>query len=258
MTEIDKASTPSLTEDAYAPGKSYRAIQSWPEYLRARVLANDTGDTDEPYGDYLVRRWFELDARFAPNPPKTFPELRRQMTTGAIDRDDWDTWTGMKHMLYPPVARAKNGKPRGHWELTLTYSPKWYQDDEEAKEAFRTAERKLLKYYANELVEYHSVGEYTADGRAHLHILYRLSNGGKFTDKNLTRAYPHWNAKKKVGKGVQGGHHAVVTNLADYKGYIEKELTTAWHNHDITNADDDPHAQTPRGVLEGQHRTEDD
>lgn len=251
MTETGKASDQNLTEEAYAPGIS------WGAYLRERLARGDTGEPDpaynddnpnyDAYGDYLVREYRRLTAKFENNPsfrkPRTFEELWKLQRKDEDFRLDWDLYTELKHATREP-AKAKNGRPKGSWELTLTYSPKWYQDDTEAQEAFRTAERRLLKYYADELVMYRSVGEFTRDGRSHLHILYRLGTGGKFTDKNLRRAYPHYNPKVKVGKGVQGGHHAPVANLADYSGYIEKELTTAWHHHDIANADDSTPPET--------------
>lgn len=238
VTYVDQACDPSLTEHANAPGISNEA-ESWADYLRRRIANGDTGEepTDEPYGDHLIREWHRLSAKFATR-PQSFPDLRRAISIGVIDQDEWDHWVYLKHLIEPPQARAKNGRPKGAWELTLTYSPKWYQDDLEAQEAFRTAERKLLKYYRDELEQYRSVGEYTSDGRAHLHILYRLGSGGKFTDKNLRRAYPHWNTKIKVGKGNQGGHHAPAKSVADLYGYIEKELTTAWHDYTHNHADD--------------------
>jgi len=234
-TNSGKASSPILTEEAYAPGKTNRA--TWSEWLRAAIADPSIVDPEtDPWGAHLLEEWERLSALFV-KPPRTFPELYREIAANRIDRVEWDQWVTLKNMIHPPASRSKNGRPKGSWELTLTYSPKWYQDDLEAQEAFKTAERKLLKYYADDLEQYRSVGEYTADGRAHLHILYRLGSGGKFTDKNLRRAYPHWNSKVKVGKGNQGGHHAVVDSLSDYKGYIEKELKTAWHDYTHNNAD---------------------
>lgn len=242
MTSSGKASDQTLTEDAYAPGIQNRA-ESWPEYLRARIAKGDTGNEPEyeetdPFGNQAIRDWHRLSALFKVR-PNTFPELKRQIATGAINETEWDLWMTLKGMIEPPIQRAKNGRPKGAWELTLTYSPKWYQDDLEAQEAFRTAERKLLRTYADELELYRSVGEYTKDGRAHLHILYRLGSGGKFTDKNLRRFYPHWNAKIKVGKGNQGGHHAICESVSDYAGYIEKDLNT-WHKYEHTPNANDP------------------
>jgi len=123
---------------------------------------------------------------------------------------------------------VKNGKHKGAWELTLTYSPSWYQDDIEAQAALRLALDRLMRYYKFELYELRAVGEFTKDRRAHLHVYYVLTSGGKFTDKNLQRAYPHWNSKVKVGKGNQGGHHAPVVSDSDFRGYIEKDLHDSW------------------------------
>ena len=128
--------------------------------------------------------------------------------------------------------KSKNNKEVGPRELTLTYSPKWEGfSDEHAQEVFRDAEQRLLKYYKNELIQYRSVGEYTKAGCSHLHIMYTLVNGGKFTDKNLQRAYPKWNAKK-----CQGGHHSLVKSVSDFAGYLEKSLNDNWHYYDYNNA----------------------
>lgn len=255
-TNSGKAFDQTLTENANAPGIRKRA-ETWAEHLRTRVSNGDTGNEVEyeetdPLGNFYVREWHRLQALFTPEyRPKTFQSFAEAVRAKQIDQLDWDRWMDLKRMIEPPVQHAKNGRPKGSWELTLTYSPKWYQDDLEAQEAFRTAERKLLRTYADELEFYRSVGEFTSDGRAHLHILYRLGSGGKFTDKNLRRFYPHWNPKIKVGKGNQGGHHAVCKSVSDYHGYIQKELKTAWHDYTHNHANDTQGSPSPRGVLEG-------
>lgn len=128
---------------------------------------------------------------------------------------------------------AKNGRHKGAWTLCFNYSPSWYENDYEAQEAIRLAVNRLLRYYKEDLEEFRAVGEFTKAGRSHVHIFYRLASGGKFTDKNLKRAYPHWDAKKKVGDGVQGGQHVPVIDVANYTGYIEKDLDVSWMHIDI-------------------------
>lgn len=136
-------------------------------------------------------------------------------------------------------AREKLSRELGPREFTLTYSPAWYGDDELAKDAMRVAIDKLTRYYKNEIIEFHAVGEYTEAGRSHVHCYYELDGGNKITDKNFKRAWPHWDARKKLGQGHQGGHHANVRSKSDFRGYIEKDLETAWMNVYINNADDD-------------------
>jgi len=133
-------------------------------------------------------------------------------------------------------AKAKNGKHKGAWSLCFNYSPSWYENDYEAQEAIRLAVNRLLKYYKEDIEVFRAVGEYTKAGRSHVHIYYKLDSGGKITDKNLKRAYPNWNAKVKVGNGVQGGQHAPVINIADYTGYIEKDLDVSWLLVEYPNA----------------------
>lgn len=221
MTEIDKASTQTLTVEAYYEG------------IGQEGNGQNQQDPDH-WGDWLRRTYDELKPRFA-SQSWTWDKFKK---LSRDERDDFDFWMDLRRHFEPPVAKTKNGRPKGTWELTLTYSPKWFQDDTEAQEAFKKAERRLLKYYADELELYRSVGEFTSDRRAHLHIIYRLGSGGKFSDKNLTRAYPKWNAKIKVGKGNQGGHHAICESASDYAGYIEKHLDSAWHQYEHKHAYD--------------------
>jgi len=124
--------------------------------------------------------------------------------------------------------RGKNGKHKGAWTLCLNYSPKWYDNDYEAQVALRTAVDRLMRYYKEQLEVFRAVGEFTKAGASHVHIFYRLDSGGKITDKNLKRAYPWWDAKVKCGTGNQGGQHAPVKDVADYSGYIEKDLDVSW------------------------------
>lgn len=243
LTKIDQASTPTLTVEAYQEAKGTTG-QSRPE-----------GEcrTDAEIFEEGIREVFEGLKRVVRSfAPKTY-EGYKKLTK--LQRWIWDDYVDMKACLEPRT-KHPNGKPKGTWELTLTYAPKWYQDDAEAQEAFKIAEKRLIKYYADELELYRSVGEFTRDGRAHLHILYRLGSGGKFTDKNLRRAYPHWNPKIKVGKGNQGGHHAICESTANYAGYIEKHLKDAWHSYEHNNAHVPTHPQTPGRILEGELSTE--
>lgn len=238
MTENGKASTQSLTGEAYDEGKGQEGNSvdpdAWGDWMR------------EHYETVLKPKW---SAWYKDNKGSWESWTRLKYD----EKQDWEFYLLLQKQFDPLPDKAKNGRPKGTWELTLTYSPKWYQDDTEAQEAFKQAERRLLKYYVDELELYRSVGEFTRDGRAHLHIIYRLGSGGKFTDKNIRRAYPHWDAKKVVGKGVQGGHHAICESASDYAGYIEKHLNTAWHHYEHNHAVQSSQAHTASRVLEGQH-----
>jgi hypothetical protein len=122
----------------------------------------------------------------------------------------------------------------GAREFTLTYSPKWCTD-EEAKEGMITAINRLCGYYADEIVKLRAVGEVGSNGLSHIHCYYKLQKGLKITDKNFKRAWKHWNPKKKLGWGFEGGHHASVKNEADFLGYIDKEVDHAWFEKNVAN-----------------------
>lgn len=116
----------------------------------------------------------------------------------------------------------------GSREFTLTYSPKWF-GDEEARRIFHLAIQRLVKYYEHEIIEMRAIGEVGSNGLSHVHCFYKLEGGLKMTDKNFRRAYPKWDTSVKQGHtGHQGGHHANVRTESDFKGYIEKDIDSAW------------------------------
>lgn len=146
----------------------------------------------------------------------------------------------------------------GPREFTLTYSPdKHYSSDTDAQEAMRQAIDRLTRYYRDEIIEFHAVGEYTDAGRAHVHGWYHLSGGRKITDKNFRRAYPPWNPKRKLGRGHEGGHHQTIERVSDFHGYTEKHLEEAWLYVNI-NASDNSRSPSPARILEGEQRSDEE
>ena len=141
--------------------------------------------------------------------------------------------------LLPNLVRKHRGYELGPREFTLTYSPSWFADNE-ARAKMEMAIDKLLRYHYNELETLRAVGEVGTNGLSHVHCFYKLKNGNKITDKNFKRAWPHWNPKKKMGKGFEGGHHATVKQESDFLGYIEKDIATSWldklFSHHLENA----------------------
>jgi len=124
--------------------------------------------------------------------------------------------------------RSKNRYELGAREFTLTYSPKWFENDVEARLALSAALDKLIKYHRNEITRLRAVGEVGTNKASHIHCYYELQGGRKMTDKNFKRAWSYWDPSKKHGNGFQGGHHATVKNTADFLGYIDKDIDTAW------------------------------
>jgi len=121
----------------------------------------------------------------------------------------------------------------GAREFTLTYSPKWF-GDEEARIEMIKAINKLIKYYKDEIIDFRAVGEVGTNGLSHVHCFYKLIGGLKITDKNFKRAWKHWNPKKPLQKGFEGGHHASVKNESDFLGYIDKDIETAWLDKNLS------------------------
>jgi hypothetical protein len=130
---------------------------------------------------------------------------------------------------HPPTKSVKVPKGLGAREFTFTYSPKWFKSDLDARVAMEQSITKLLRYYEGEIVRFRAIGEGGYQGKqSHVHCFYELLGGRKMTDKNFKRAWVHWNPKKPLGRGFEGGHHASVASESNFLGYIEKEVDTAW------------------------------
>lgn len=127
----------------------------------------------------------------------------------------------------PQPIKKVNRHALGPREFTLTYSPKWF-DDVEARRNMSVAVDKLMKYNCREITYFRAVGEVGTNGLSHVLCYYELQGGKKITDKNFKRAWRYWDPSIKYGKGFQGGHHQEVKNTADFLGYIDKEIDTAW------------------------------
>jgi len=132
----------------------------------------------------------------------------------------------LHHDLYP--LRKKNRYELGAREFTLTYSPKWFASDDDARIAMSKAMDKLVSYHKGEITKLRAVGEVGKGGASHVHCYYELNGGRKITDKNFKRAWKYWDPKKKHGNGFQGGHHESVKCASDFLGYIDKEIQGAW------------------------------
>lgn len=132
------------------------------------------------------------------------------------------------------------GYDLGAREFTLTYSPKWFSDDE-ARRQMSKAIQKLIQYYKNgdqKIINFRAIGEVGSNGLSHVHCFYQLLGGVKITDKNFKRAYPPWDTKTITGpSGHKGGHHATVRHHSDFLGYIEKEVSSAWLDVSYPTAD---------------------
>lgn len=247
MTENDKASDPFLTEEANAPGKA-RAPDCSACYamkLYGHCYFACTKGISCPCV-YHRQCWVETlrEEGFENTPAwhRAIERLTRAQKHLEISTDHEERRA--KEALHRQnKANAKS--ELGPREFTLTFSPgTHYPDDESAKGAMTAAIERLTRYYRNEIIEFHAVGEYTAAGRPHIHGWYHLSGGRKITDKNFRRAYPPWNPKRKLGKGFEGGHHQTIERVSDFAGYAEKHLEEAWHVTNITNADEPPNPET--------------
>lgn len=237
VTKTDKASDPLLTEEAYARSIGKAGIVPSPGAC--------------PDAELYIRNAIQTQARFNPHLPhgrvgdrqRFYQEWERFIYLPWLRRsEEWSSWIqgylAWRKTEAKKINAGNNGAQLGPREFTLTYGTH-FADDEEAQRAMTQAIERLTRYYKDEIIEFHAVGEFTKAGRAHVHGWYHLVGGKKITDKNFKRAYPPWNPKKKLGKGFEGGHHATIERVSDFHGYTEKHIQEAWLIKDITNDADD-------------------
>lgn len=216
--------SPILTETDVAPGTSYEAPWLTPREILEKWYP---GLTDDEYDRLLTyqhrdrERYRFKNYRVAPlTAEESDDHLRILEKCIAVMEAQLAARPKKKHAGYVLGAR----------EFTLTYSPAW-MSDVEARDKMKLAITKLLRYYRDDIVEFRAVGEVGSNGLSHIHAFYQLTGGLKITDKNFKRAWPHWNPKKKLGKGFEGGHHETVKEASDFKGYMEKDADTAWFDY---------------------------
>lgn len=249
MTNSDNASSPFLTEDAYAPsrlqGKWCSACASNQCRYQIAVPHNIRENGWAPF--CACPPCLNAKMKHYVGNTTVFEQALRS-TTHSIQQ--MEHWTRLQEAEQHKANSQAVQQQLGPREFTLTYGDH-FADDEEAKRVMTRAIDRLTRYYKDEIIEFHAIGEYTKAGRAHVHGWYHLEGGLKITDKNFKRAYPPWNPKKKLGKGHEGGHHATISRVSDFYGYTEKHLEEAWLNVNITNADDTASSPPANGVLEG-------
>lgn len=241
LTEVDHASSPFLTEDAYAPsrpqGNWCPACSSstcwWPIQLPHPVNA---------YGYVPFCKCppcLVAKMKAHPGNQTLVAQSAASISHSIKQKEAWDHHAEEEQHRANTQALQQQLGPR---EFTLTYGDH-FANEEEAKRVMERAIDRLTRYYKDEIIEFHAIGEYTKAGRPHVHGWYHLEGGLKITDKNFKRAYPPWNPKKKLGRGHEGGHHATIDRVSDFHGYTEKHLEEAWLVKNITpDADDAPPA----------------
>lgn len=190
--------------------------------------ATELQNMNNPYGvDPIYYKWETSRQRIA--------KMNRYLEL--LDKIDQEHIHGLieEELRQKRLANERRNKHACHdlgaREFTLTYSPKWFSD-EEARKQMSKAIDKLCKYYKDgdqRIISLRAVGEVGTNGLSHVHCFYKLLGGVKITDKNFKRAYPPWDTKVKQGpSGHKGGHHANVKHEADFLGYIEKQIEGAW------------------------------
>lgn len=191
------------------------------------------------------QEWERQDALYNADPQAyqdaCWLKMTQELYEATKPEHDQPFWRGNEflharlHNMLFPKANKKNRHTLGPREFTLTYSTKWFADDDEARRALTKAIDKLIKYYQDEIIQLRAVGEVGKNGASHIHCYYELQGGRKITDKNFKRAWSYWDPSKKHGKGFQGGHHEEVKSAADFLGYIDKEIDSSWLEKNINN-----------------------
>lgn len=205
MTDSTPTSVGVLTESVNAPGKTVEGNR-----------ADEMSDNE---------RWDKMNRALLAYYDEC---VERGTVSNLRDAYDMDTHFLLKRMYCPKPIKQRNRHPLGAREFTLTYGRGWFASDDEARIEMKKAVDKLIKYYGSSITRLRAVGETGSKGQSHVHCFYKLQGGLKMTDKNFKRAWPRWNPSVKHGDGFEGGHHAEVKNEADFLGYIDKDINTAW------------------------------
>lgn len=231
MSEVDKnggVSNLNLTETPFCPrqiqeGKNCR-LTHHDEFLAALKILRISKDESNPVENLFVCSHCGHSIRDASS-WATIDEIEEYMAH----------MESQLKLLEQKISDAKKQKSTKHQsyelgarEFTFTYSPKWMSDNEARIEMIK-AMTKILKYYEDEIIELRAVGEVGSNGLSHIHCFYKLRAGLKITDKNFKRAWKYWNPKKLQGNGFEGGHHRNVKCESDFKGYIDKDVDSAWY-----------------------------
>lgn len=229
----------NLAEGRFYTGFQNYLEKTYPEFLPYLTL-NELAIYDE---GLEFRKWYT--SRDRAMKVLRFDEVFNKIPEGVMNRYYDRVITEFEIKM--KALRAKNKKHAsyelGAREFTLTYSPKWFSD-QEARTQMRKAIEKICKYYKDgdqRIIKLRAIGEVGTNGLSHVHCFYQLLGGVKITDKNFKRAYPPWDTKVKQGPtGHKGGHHANVRHHADFLGYIEKQVTDAWLDITIDSDNSDP------------------
>lgn len=119
-----------------------------------------------------------------------------------------------------PGSHEGNGKPKGLFAFTLTFSPSDGKNEYDLKHAVeqimnqKTCPVKRYSWYLE-----------TKDGGHHPHIhgVYETDSGGTIYTKVFKRYWSIWDPKQKLGAGFRGGYHKPVDIAIAYKEYISKD-----------------------------------
>ena len=232
---------PTIHEDLWRPNQKYKAYidkirEKYSKYILKKGARRLTLDEM-----LIANQIYSPDYQYATQFPATEYLMRLQQRKEITDRFDYDAmreayFSKREELRALKVQEKKHASHLlGPREFTLTYSPKWF-DDETAQYEMTRAIQRLVKYYDEEIELLRAVGERGTNGLSHVHCFYSLKNGKKITDKNFVRAYPRWNVKKITSRsGHEGGHHANVKNISDFLGYIDKDINDAWLDTNIDN-----------------------
>lgn len=130
------------------------------------------------------------------------------------------------HIPIPkPGSHEGNGKPKGLFAFTLTFSPSDGKNEYDLKHAAE----KILKQNTCPVKRYIWYLEKREDGtHPHIHGVYETESGGRIYRKVFQRYWTIWgepaNSNQKSSKGgFRGGYHKPVTFDIAYKEYIEKD-----------------------------------
>lgn len=124
-----------------------------------------------------------------------------------------------------------NGKPKGIFAGTLTYSP---NSDNKNENDMVTAIKKIMRQKTCPIKRYAWYLEYTEKGTPHIHFIYETEKGGRITSQTFKRQWDIWDESVHCGNGHRGGYHKHVADENAYMDYIAKDNNIR-HENNWTN-----------------------
>lgn len=152
---------------------------------------------------------------------KTYDSIHKMDTEHYLYEVAVDYKGAPPHTPIPkPGSHEGNGKPKGLFAFTLTFSP----TDGKNVEDLKHAAEMILNQKTCPVKRYMWYLETKENGQhPHIHGIYETDTGGQIYTKVFKRYWSIWDPKTKLGAGFRGGYHKSVDFSIAYGEYLSKD-----------------------------------